>query len=223
MNKRILVIAAHPDDELLGCGGTIARHTAQGDEVRSIIMCEGESLRYKGMNVDQSPAIKDANNILGVKKVYHLKFPDQKLDTFSLIDIIKPIEGIVEEYQPQIVYCQFGGDINRDHQILSEAALVALRPVVTSVEEFYQFYTVGSTEWGYPNSFSPDTWVDIKEYLDTKIKAFSCYTSEVRDWPHPRSIKSLEHLAYYTGSTCCLEAAESFVTIRRIKRWVAYV
>lgn len=218
MGKRVLVIAAHPDDELLGCGGTVAKHATEGDEVRTIIMCEGESLRYKGMNVNQSVAIEEANKILGVKHVYHLKFPDQKLDTFSLVDIITPIEDIIEEYQPQIVYCQFGGDINRDHQILSEAAMVALRPIVGFIEEFYQFYTVGSTEWAYPKTYHPDTWVDIKDYLDTKLKAFSCYTSEIREWPHPRSLKSLEYLAYYTGSTCCLEAAESFVTIRRVKR-----
>lgn len=218
MSKKVLVIAAHPDDELLGCGGTVARHTSEGDEVRSIIMCEGESLRYKGMNVNQAAAIEKANNILGVSKVYHLEFPDQKLDTYSLVDLITPIENIVQEYEPQIVYCQFGGDINRDHQILSEAAMVALRPIVTSLEEFYQFYTVGSTEWAYPNTFNPDTWVDIKDYLDTKLKAFSCYTSEIKEWPHPRSLKSLEYLAYYTGSTSYLEAAESFVTIRRVRR-----
>jgi LmbE family N-acetylglucosaminyl deacetylase len=218
MNKRVLVIAAHPDDELLGCGGTIARHVAEGDVVQSIVVCEGESLRYKDNSVNQSIAIENARKTLGVEKVHALKFPDQKLDTFTLVDIITPIEKVVREYQPQIVYCQYGGDINKDHKIVSEAAEVALRPVEPYIEEIYAYYTVGSSEWPFNPTFKPDTWVNIEEYLGKKIEAFSHYTSEIREYPHPRSIKSLENLAYYTGNQCCMKAAEAFMTMRRVVR-----
>ena len=115
--KKILVVAAHPDDELLGAGGTLARHAAAGDEVYSVIMCEGESLRYKH-DVGQSDAIKNAAKVLGVKKTFHIQMPDQRLDTYTLTDIISPLEKISEEIKPNIVYCQFGGDINMDHQLL---------------------------------------------------------------------------------------------------------
>jgi LmbE family N-acetylglucosaminyl deacetylase len=217
MSKKVLVIAAHPDDEILGCGGTVAKHTSEGDEVQTIIVCEGESLRY-GKDVGQKQAIEKAANTLGVRKVHTLEFPDQKLDTYCLVEIISPIEKVIAEYSPQIIYCHYGNDVNRDHRIVFEAASVALRPVAESVEAFYSFYTMGSTDWGYPRDFSPDTWIDITQYLHLKVEAFKCYTSEIRNYPHPRSVKAIEHLAFSTGNQCCLEAAESFVTIRRIIR-----
>lgn len=217
MNK-ILVIAAHPDDELLGCGGTIAKHSINGDEVYTLIICEGESLRYKGLNIDQSVYIKKSGDILGVKQNFHLRFPDQKLDTFTLVDIITPIEKIVKTLQPNIVYLQYGGDINRDHQIVFEASLVALRPVETYIEEIYAYYTVGSSDWGYPRTFNPDTWINISTTLDTKLRAFTEYVSELKEYPHPRSLRSLENLAAFTGNQVNLEYSESFMTIRKVKR-----
>ena len=215
MNKKVLVIAAHPDDEILGCGGTVARHAKNGDKVQFLIVCEGESLRY-GKDVGQQQATQLAADILGVNKVHRLDFPDQRLDTFCLVDVISPIERIIEDYSPQVVYCHYGDDVNRDHKIVFEATSVALRPVAKSIEVVYAFYTLGSTNWGYPRTFSADTWVDISHYLEMKIRAFQCYESEIRDYPHPRSIRAIEQLAYATGNQCCLEAAESFVTIRRI-------
>lgn len=216
--KRILVVAAHPDDELLGLGGTIARHSADGDEVYSIIMCEGESLRY-GRDMGQSEAILEAADILGVKKVFHMKKPDQKLDTFSLVDIISPLEDISRQIKPNIIYCQFGGDINRDHKILFEAANVAFRPIYLWIEDFYVFYTPSSTEWAYPATFIPDTWVDISATLDTKIKAIECYHSELRPYPHPRSAKAVRNVAHFFGNQCLMDAAEVFMSVRRTRRF----
>ena len=214
MNK-VLVVAAHPDDELLGIGGIVKKHTQNGDVVRSVIVCEGESLRY-GENVGQSTAIEEAAKILGVEKVYRLNFPDQKLDTYTLTEIIKPLEEISEEFRPNIIYCQSGTDANRDHKILFEAANVAFRPTSEWVEEFYCFYTTSSTEWGFPRCFVPDTWVDITDVLDIKIKAFEQYHSEVRDYPHPRSSDSLRHQAHFWGNQCCMHASEVLMTIRRL-------
>lgn len=215
--KKVLVVAAHPDDELIGVGGTVARHVANGDEVYTVIMCEGESLRYK-KDVGQADAIQKSANTLGVKKVFHIKMPDQRLDTYTLTDVIAPLEKISEEVKPNIIYCQFGGDINMDHQLLFQAANVAFRPLDPWIEEFYAFYTASSTEWAFPRTFNPDTWVDISHMLKKKIEAFQCYHSEIRDYPHPRSIRSLEYIAHYFGNQCSMDAAEAFMTIRRVCR-----
>ena len=215
--KKVLVVAAHPDDELLGVGGTVAHHVKNGDKVYSVIMCEGESLRYR-RDIGQSDAIEKAAEVLGVKKVYKLDFPDQKLDTYSLVDLITPLKEISEEIHPNIIYCQYGGDINRDHKILFEAASIVFRPLDLWIEDFYAFYTVSSTEWGFPRTFAPDTWVDITTTLEQKIIAFEAYTSEVRNYPHPRSSDSLRHVAHFWGNQCSMDAAEAFVTIRSVKR-----
>ncbi len=217
MSKRILVVAAHPDDELLGIGGIILKHTINRDSVRAIIMCEGESLRY-AKDVGQSEATQKAAEILGIEQVYRFGYPDQKLDTFTLTELIAPLEKVSEEYKPNIIYCQSACDANRDHKILFEAASIAFRPIDKWIEEFYTFYTVSSTEWGYPRNFVPDTWIDISDVLEQKIKAFECYTSEVREYPHPRSSKALENQAHFWGNQCCMDSAEVLMTIRRTIR-----
>ena len=217
MNKRILVVAAHPDDELLGIGGTVIKHTQNGDKVRALIMCEGESLRYS-RDVGMNRATQEAAEILGLEKVYRLNFPDQKLDTFTLTELITPLEKISEEYKPSIIYCQSACDANRDHKILFEAANIAFRPLDNWIEEFYTFYTASSTEWGYPRNFTPDTWIDISDVIEKKIQAFERYTSETRTYPHPRSSNSLEYQAHFWGNQCCMDSAEVLMTIRRTIR-----
>ncbi len=218
MPKRILVVAAHPDDELLGCGGTVALHARAGDCVTAVIVCEGESLRYGPNGVGQPEHTRRAAQTLGVQDVRSLGFPDQKLDTFPLTEIITPLEEIVRQIRPEIVYCQFGGDANRDHEILFRALLVATRPIEQCIEAVYAFDTASSTEWGYPRSFVPDTWVEITDTLEQKIAAMACYESEVRPYPHPRSLQALRHRAWSWGNQHCLQAAEVFVTVRRTLR-----
>jgi len=217
MTRRVLVIAAHPDDELLGCGGTVALHSRAGDAVTSVIACEGESLRYPG-GVGQDDHMRLAAQTLGVRDVIQLGFPDQRLDTRTLTDLITPLEEAVRAVQPELVYCQFGGDVNRDHQILFQAILVATRPTVTGLGAVYAFDTASSTEWGYPRTFTPDTWVDISSTLDTKLEAMSCYRSEVREYPHPRSLGALRNRARAWGNQHCIDAAEVFMTVRRTLR-----
>lgn len=210
----VLVVAAHPDDEVLGIGGTVLKHTNNGDRVRSVIMCEGESLRY-AKDMGHSVALKKAAGILGAEHVYSLNYPDQKLDTYTLTELISPLERISEEFKPEIIYCQSDCDANRDHKIVFEAANIAFRPIYDWIKTFYTFYTASSTEWGYPKRFSPDTWVDISDVLEKKLQAFACYTSEVRDYPHPRSVKALEYQAHFWGNQCCMDAAEVLMTVRR--------
>lgn len=218
MNNKVLVIAAHPDDELLGCGGTVALHSKKGDSVRSMIVCEGESLRNVVQQDSNESHSDKAAKVLGVEKVYSIGLPDQKLDTMTLVEIITPIEKIVEEFQPNIIYCQYGGDINRDHELLFKALMVAVRPTVECIEAVYAFDTASSTEWAFPRSFIPDTWVDISSVLETKLKAMRCYKSELREYPHPRSIKGLKYKAHAWGNHACMEAAEVFMTVRRSYR-----
>ena len=218
IKRRILVIAAHPDDELLGCGGTIALHTLNGDNVWSIIACEGGSLRNVSQSDNDTHHAKSAAKVLGVSKLIMLDFPDQRLDTLTLTDIITPLERVIEEFQPQIVYCQFGGDINRDHELLFKALMVAVRPTVSCIEAVYAFDTASSTEWAFPRTFIPDTWVDISSTLSKKIQAMSCYKSELRDYPHPRSLEGLTYKAHGWGNQACMDLAEVFMTVRRSYR-----
>ena len=218
MARSVLVIAAHPDDEVLGCGGTVALHARAGDEVTAVIACEGESLRYGPGGVGQSEHSRRAAEMLGLKESRRLGFPDQRLDTLTLLDLIAPLERAVQQVRPAVVYCQFGGDANRDHELLFRAALVATRPLEPFIEAVYAFDTASSTEWGYPRSFVPDTWVDISTTLEQKLCAMACYESEVRPYPHPRSLEALRHRAHAWGNQCCMEAAEVFMTVRRTLR-----
>lgn len=212
----VLVIAAHPDDEVLGCGGTMALHTAAGDPVVVVIASNGRTPESSTHGTSQHAYSLRALEKLGVKDLHLLGFPDQRLDTISLPEIISPLERIVRAVQPRIVYCQYGGDINRDHEILFKALLVATRPKERFIEAIYAFDTASSTEWAYPRSFIPDTWVDISSTLDAKLAAMACYESELEQYPHPRSLEGLRHKAEAYGNQCCLEAAEVFMTIRRI-------
>lgn len=199
-----MVIAAHPDDELLGCGGTLALHVAKGHEVHCVIACEGHEV-----------ASARAHQRLGINHTHHLGFGDQRLDELALQDLISPIEALVKAVQPELIYGQFGGDVNRDHHMLFEAIKVVSRPPDPHVEAVYAYDTASSTEWGFPRSFVPDTWVDISSTLDLKLQAMACYEDELRDYPHPRSLKALKHRAHAWGNQVCLDAAEVFMTVRR--------
>jgi len=171
--RRVLVVATHPDDEVLGCGGTLALHAARGDRIWVVIACEGESARDEARN--HTEQTERARLVLGIERVINFNFPDQKLDTLSLLSVIGPLEEVVNQLQPQVVYCHHGGDINRDHQLLFQALMVATRPTVACIEAIYAFDTASSTEWGYPRTFVPDTWVDISASLPQKLEAMACY------------------------------------------------
>lgn len=219
-STRVLVIAAHPDDEVLGCGGTVALHRKNGDHVSILVMCEGSSLRGVDQGHGDDHHLIAASAELGVPKehVRHVGMPDQRLDTMTLTDIIAPIEDAVREVQPTIVYCQHGGDVNIDHTILFKALLVATRPTAESISSIYAYEAASSTEWAHPREFVPDTFVNISSTLEQKLAAMACYRSEMRDYPHPRSLEALRHRAHYWGNQNCLDAAEPFITIRRIAR-----
>jgi N-acetylglucosamine malate deacetylase 1 len=221
---RVLVVAAHPDDETLGAGGTIARHAAAGDEVWVCLLSEGASSRHGEVELQKSCAER-ACEVLGVHKVVFLDLPDQRLDTYSLLDIIRPIESCLEALQPQVVYTHFMEDVNQDHRIAFRATLVATRPVGGhSVTQVLCFETPSSTEWAAPfpgSVFAPNVFVDITETLPTKLEAMSRYAdthvSEVRPFPHPRSLEALEVYAKRHGVKVGVDAAEPFMLVRETR------
>lgn len=218
----VLVVAAHPDDELLGAGGTVAVHADKGDHVVLAIMCEGISMRY----APERHAIvcgqaRKAGEILGAKHVHLGNLPDQKLDTLPLTEVIGHVETLVREHKPETVYTHFGGDVNRDHQVLAEAVMVACRPYAAPwVKQLLCFETPSSTEWACEPQravFRPNCFVDISATLDRKLAAFACYEAEVCPYPHPRSLRALEERARYWGSTMNLAAAEPFAIWRVLR------
>lgn len=219
---RVLNIAAHPDDELLGQGGTVARHARAGDQVTSVIACDGSAVRYgKEAAHEIEGASREANKILGITDLRILGLPEQGLDTLSLIEINRKIEAVIEDVRPEVVYTHGPSDINRDHRALLEAVLVATRPFAApSVREVWLYETASSTEWGGPPllpSFEPQMFVDITDTLDLKVRALECYEREIRPWPHPRSGEGIRARARYFGSLVGYTAAEPFHLVRALR------
>lgn len=225
--KKILVVAAHPDDEILGVGGTILKHAKDGDECFTIILGEGMTSRYDKRQLSDNNKVKKlhedtfrAAEVIGYKNVYMENLPDNRFDSVPLLDITKIVERYIEDIKPDIIYTHFGGDLNIDHRITFEAVLTATRPIGHEyVKEIYVFETVSSTEWNFSNTtnFKPNYFVDITETLDTKLKAMECYVSELREFPHPRSNKNLKVSALKWGSIISRQYAEAFEVVRIIK------
>jgi len=223
MTKTVLVVAAHSDDEALGCGGTIARHVAEGDSVYAVFIADGVSSRV-GANDDElgirNQAAESARQILGITRNYFLGLPDNRLDSLPLIDVIQPLERIISEVEPQIIYTHHHGDLNVDHRVTHQAVMTACRPTPGSnVKEIYTFQVLSSTEWNTPgiSTFAANSIVDITNYLSVKEAALQAYAVEMRPYPHSRSIENVMALARYTGATNGLMAAEAFVQIRAIR------
>ncbi len=222
--KKVLVVAAHPDDEILGCGGVIAHHTKNGDEVHVVIAAEGAMSRNNGNReyVDQlRQCAQQAGNILGVKNTRFLGLPDNQLDGLLLLDLVKSIEEQVAEIGPETIYTHFAGDLNIDHRLVSNALFTACRPLPgNGIKEIYLFETPSSTEWQVPDgssAFLPTRFVDIRSTLRNKLAALKAYDCEMRDWPHSRSYSAVENLAKWRGATVGLEAAEAFMVGRIIE------
>lgn len=226
--KKILVFAAHPDDEVLGCGATIARHSKSGDEVHVVILAEGVTSRDEKRNREQrrlelsglNKAASAAKDILGVSSLNIHDFPDNRMDSVDLLDIIKVIELHLERIKPEIVYTHHAGDVNIDHQRVHQAVVTACRPQpMQSVKTILFFEVPSSTEsqtTGSALPFVPNWFVDISATLDAKLKALQVYSSEMRPWPHSRSMETVEHLARWRGGSTGVEAAEAFVVGRHL-------
>ena len=226
MVKKVLLIAAHPDDEILGCGATTARLVAEGHEVYTLILGEGITSRDLSRQQDKREAeiaalkkqIHEANRVTGVKEVFTYDLPDNRFDSIPLLDVIKVVESVKEKVRPDILFTHYEKDLNIDHQITFRAVMTASRPLAgETVKEIYAFEVLSSTQWNYPLTFSPNCFFDVSATIETKVAAMAQYTSELREYPHPRSLKGIRLAAEFWGMQCGVSFAEAFVLVRSVK------
>ena len=228
MADSVLVVAAHPDDEVIGCGGTIASHADAGDQVQVLIVAEGATSRQQQRDRSQATgelsalaqAAQQAGAILGAQGVELVDLPDNRLDSLDRLDLIKHIEERIARHQPQVVYVHHAGDVNVDHRRLHEAVVTACRPTPGQpVRRLLSFEVASSTEWQPPGSappFQPNWFVDISAQWPRKREALVAYAAEMRPWPHARSLEALEHLARWRGAQVGVKAAEAFCLLRQL-------
>ena len=226
MRKTILVIAAHPDDEVIGCGGTLARLSGEGSKISTLILGEGKTSRHafgkksyqkSKLRLLKKEAVR-ANALLGVKEILFYDLPDNRFDTIPLLDIIKKIEDVKARIKPDVVFTHYRNDLNIDHRITYQAAITAFRPISGEIaRELYSFEVLSSTEWNYPTTFSPNTFFDIAKTLNIKLEAMSSYRSELGNSRHPRSLEAINNNASYWGFKSGLKYAEAFEAIRMMR------
>lgn len=214
---RVLVFAPHNDDEVLGVGGTIAKYTDMGHEV---YVCEvTKSASEEKLKIIRDEAEK-AHQILGIKETFFLDFPVVKLSEVPIVDLNSEFVRVVNTVKPDIAFIPHKGDMHKDHFVVSHCAMVAMRPIGEQiVKEIYAYETLSETEWNIPsveNAFIPNVWIDVSDYIETKLKAMSCYKSQLMQPPHPRSIEIIKSLSVVRGSTVNVSHAESFMLIRKL-------
>jgi LmbE family N-acetylglucosaminyl deacetylase len=223
---KILIIAAHPDDEVLGCGGTVARLTPD-NTINTLILGEGITSRdIPRQEKDRAlfnlqNNCKKANSLLGVKKVFFENFPDNKFDSIPLLDIVRSIEACIKKIRPDQIYTHHHGDLNIDHRITQHAVLTAARPFGdNTVKKIFSFEVLSSTEWNVQDTatmFRPNTWINISNTIQTKLDAMQEYTGELCVYPHPRSLDGIKILAAKRGLEVGVPYAEAFHLIRCIE------
>jgi len=220
--SKTLVVCAHPDDETLGLGGTLALDAASGNDIFVMVFSHGQfgrDITNAGIKKRQDQA-KKACSILGVREVKFLDYEDEKLDTIPTVELACQIEKSIRNWKPETIFTHYWGDLNQDHRRVFEATLIAGRPTPSSkINRFVCFETPSSTEWGYnPNNFHPNSFVCIDSVIKKKINALKMHGDEISDYPHPRSIDSIINRSKYWGSSVGVKHAEAFMTIREIVR-----
>lgn len=224
--KSILVVAAHPDDEVLGCGGTIAKLADEGATIHVALLADGvfsragdQASQQEDLRIRREAAEK-VRNILGIKSIFFGDFPDNCMDTVALLDITKAVEHLITEYQPDTLLTHHAGDVNIDHRRIHEAVVTACRPQSGHpVKTLLCFEVPSSTEWQLPGSapaFAPNWFVNISDTLGRKLAALDAYAPELRAWPHPRSRRGVEHLAHWRGASVGVDASEAFMLGRQL-------
>jgi LmbE family N-acetylglucosaminyl deacetylase len=225
----ILVIAAHPDDEVLGCGGTITRYSSEGHDVHVAILGEGISSRHAQRSDAEAGALQTlqadaraAAAVMGARSVLFGGLPDNRFDQVALLDVVKQVEEWIGRVRPEAIYTHHPGDLNVDHGITFRAVLTATRPGASAVTvpDLYAFEVPSSTEWAFQRIepvFRPSVFVDVSAAIDKKIAAMQCYGSERREEPHPRSPGMLRAAAARWGSVADMPSAEAFEVIRSLR------
>jgi LmbE family N-acetylglucosaminyl deacetylase len=222
--RTVLVVAAHPDDEILGCGGTLARLRAAGVEIAILLLGEGPTSKIaseispEAIRREATVSAVAAAASLGIDDVRSAGLPDNQFDTVPFLHIARHIEAIADRVRPDVVFTHFSGDLNIDHQLVHRAVMTAFRPLPGGQSTLILgFEVLSSTEYATPGmgeSFRPSVYIDITKFLEAKQKTLTAYASEMRPWPHPRSREAVEYLARLRGSQCGREAAEAFVLYR---------
>jgi LmbE family N-acetylglucosaminyl deacetylase len=218
----ILIVAAHPDDEILGCGGTMARYASNGDLVHVLILADGETARDQGASQStiemRQDAARAAAKEVGALPPVFAGLPDNRMDGVELLDVVKIVEKTVEDVGPEQIFTHSPGDLNIDHQVTCRAVMTAARPQPGSpVRRINLFEVPSSTEWALPHAssaFLPNAFIDITDFLEKKIAALGHYAAEMRNWPHARSNEAVEALARHRGSSVGRPAAEAFMIAR---------
>jgi LmbE family N-acetylglucosaminyl deacetylase len=224
MKNKILVIAPHADDEIIGCGATMAKHIANADDVYVIIATNAnkgapELFDEKTINKVRSEAL-EAHGFLGVKKTFFLNFPAPALNAFPEYKISMEISKIINKIKPDILYLPHPGDLHQDHKAIYRASLVAVRPQgVYCVKEIYCYETLSETEWApyQEKPFVPNVFNDVSAFFDQKLESMRFFKSQIKEFPHTRSLETFEALARYRGATVGVKRAESFMVERIIK------
>lgn len=216
---KVLVISAHMDDEVLGMGGTIAKHVAAGDQVSMCIACKRAYNHQFDPKVveEEKAAARRAATVLGYQDIRFFDLKDELLDE-RLLDVILPLEECIQKIKPALVYTHHRGDANQDHRAVFQASMVACRTISShKVPRLLSYEVPSSTEQAPPfpeYAFQPNFYVNIEGFLGRKIEAFKAYTRELREFPHPRSAKGIEVLAQRRGMEIGFQAAEAFMMIR---------
>ena len=216
----VLVVAAHADDEVLGCGGTIARLSASGRQVQIMFMTDGISARLEGDGEARRKAAIEAATIMGAETPRFGDFPDNAMDSIPLLEVARAVEVVINKFRPSLVLTHHHGDLNIDHEIVNRAVLTACRPQPGFCVRTLLAYSVrSSTEWAVPsqgNRFNPDVFINIEHQMDIKAKALAAYEMELREFPHTRSLEAVRHEAAVQGASVGLHAAEAMKLIRAL-------
>ena len=223
--NRILVVAAHPDDEILGCGGLLSLQSALGASIRVIFIAEGSSCRYSSPSVDQAQndivhrnaCAHRSLSLLGVNELRFFNLPCGRLDTLPIIDINKIIESEIRDFDPVLILSHSPDDNNNDHKLVSRSLSMATRPYSCQVPEILFFEILSSSEWNFSNPFRPNIFCQLQdEHVDNKINALLCYDTEINEFPYPRSPEGIRTLAKLRGMQSGFPYAEAFSLYRSI-------
>lgn len=226
--KKILVIAAHPDDEFLGCGASLLLYKKKGYQIKTIFLADGESSRSmkikklkKNIELREKQALNVAKKSGFLEPVFK-RLPDNSLDTVPFLKIVQLIEKEINKYKPTTIFTHFENDLNLDHQLVYKAVITATRPLSkTFVKQIYCFETPSSTEFNFTKRqnklFNPNLFLDVSKFIDKKIRILKVYKNELRKWPHARSLKSIKNLAAFRGSQIGVKFAEAFIVLREVR------